>query len=143
MRNLKIRNIIKIIFLTLIPVIYLLVHPSLLTLCGENYTCQDALTYGLDVPVVFVPLFIGLTLIFVIFFSESVFKKWKKFVLYAIPIMLIWIFVTPMNSDCNPILFCYDRTFVVFVSGFLYVVSSLVVIIRVASLEKKSLVTPK
>ncbi len=143
MTNIKLRNFSITVLLAVLPILYSYFYKNILSLCGSSDKCQDFIAYNFNSTMLVTPLFLAVIFLTLLFFSVSIYKKWRKFAFYVIPLMLLWIFLTPVDPSCDRISICYDRSFVVFVSGFLYVVSSLVVIIRVASLEKKSLVTPK
>jgi hypothetical protein len=59
--------------------------------------------------------------VFILFFSEQVFKIWRKFSYFTVPLMILCIVLTKTKefAGCGMSL-CIDRTFVIFFSGILY-----------------------
>ena len=118
--------ILIIVLLLLFPSLYyLLVRYSLV--CRNSIICQNFILYELTPSVLFIPLFISASLLFVIFFSEKVFKIFKKFIIFAVPLMLLLIIITKSDPLSCGMFLCVNRTFVVFLSGGLYLFISIVI----------------
>ena len=95
----------------------------------NNYTCSTWFFDELIPFSVITPLFISASLLFIIFFSERIFNIWKKFAVFAVPIMLFLILITKQNPpECGG-MFCINQTFVIFFTGILYLVVSILVTI--------------
>ncbi len=92
-----------------------------------SYSCLDSLFQESYVPFLFTPLFLLASSLFVLFFSERVFKVWKMFSFFAIPIMIIWVALTNANPAQCSIFLCINRTFVVFFSGILYFILTVLI----------------
>ena len=106
---------------------------------SNNYSCSTWVFNELIPLIVYTPLFISASLIFLIIFSERVFKIWKKFAMLAIPLMLIGILSVEVSPVACGNLICVNRTFMIFFTGYLYLVLSiLATIISAVYLKSKS-----
>jgi hypothetical protein len=114
--------IIIALFLVSISFLFFIYNESIKN-CVQvgSYSCFDSLLEESFVPFIYTPLFLVISSIFILFFSERVFGIWKKFSYFAVPIMILWIALTKTTefAGCG-MFFCIDRTFVVFFSGTLY-----------------------
>lgn len=93
----------------------------------NDYSCSTLFFDELIPMFVLTPLFISAPLLFVIFFSERVFNVWKKFAIFAIPLMLIGILLIKVTPNECDMMFCVDRTFMIYFSGILYLILSILV----------------
>ena len=91
----------------------------------NNYTCESWIFDELIPFLVFTPLVISASLLLNLIFSEKVFNIWKKFAIAATPLMIIGILLVKVNPVACGVLFCIDRTFMIFLSGIIYSTLSL------------------
>lgn len=91
------------------------------------YSCFDFILDERYILFILTPLFISASLLFVIFFSERVFSVWKKFAFFAIPLMLVGILLIKVTPNECDMMFCVDRTFMIYFSGILYLILSILV----------------
>ncbi len=123
--NYRKKILILILSLVLISVLcFLIVKYSLI--CNNSISCENYFTYGLKPVFLMTPLFISASLLVVVIFSEHVFNVWKKMSIFLIPIMLFLIFITEAHGPCGMFL-CEDRQSVVIISGYLYIIISILV----------------
>ena len=96
--------------------------------CNNSHTYSCSNTFFNELISVFVatPLFISASLLFLIIFSERVFKVWKKFAMVAIPLMLIGILSVEVSPVACGNLICVNRTFMIFFTGYLYLILSVI-----------------
>jgi hypothetical protein len=90
----------------------------------NSYSCHDFLFGERYILFIFTPLFISASLLFQLIFSERVFNVWKKFAMVAIPLMIIGILLVKVDPIACGNLICVDRTFMIFLTGILYLVLS-------------------
>ena len=95
----------------------------------NDYTCSSWVFDNMIPFIVFTPLIISASLLFTLIFSERVFNVWRKFAIFAIPIMIIGILLVKVDPIACGNLICVDRTFMIFFTGILYSILSIIVII--------------
>jgi len=121
------KNILKLlIFLILVSVISYFDFWSYI-FCRGSYSCEDILLYKLNSFFIFTPLFISVSLLPLFIFSGKVWGVWKKFALVAVPLMLVWIFATGSPAGGCGNFICMNRTFVIFLSGGLFLILSIII----------------
>lgn len=98
----------------------------------NNYTCSTWIFNELIPLLVYTPLFISTSLLFQLIFSERVFNIWKKFAMVAIPLMIIGILLVKVDPIACGNLICIDRTFMIFLTGILYLIFSVLTTIITA-----------
>ena len=121
------------LLITLLTFVYVIANNGIVC---NSYSCFDFLFNEKYVLFIFTPLFVSVSLLFVIFFSEQVFGIWKKFAMFAIPLMLIGILLIKVNPMECGVLICVNRTFMIFFSGILYLILSFLVTIISAIILK-------
>src|SRR3989344_3046175 len=73
-------------------------------LCQYNeISCINLYSEGLAQPLILGMLALVITLIALLFIRQEVFKAWSKFALVAIPLAVIWIALTPVQSGSGAI----------------------------------------
>lgn len=95
----------------------------------NSYSCYDFLFGEKYIFYFFTPLFISASLLFALIFSERVFNVWKKFAMIAIPIMIIGILLVKVSPIACGVLICVDRTFMIFLSGIMYSILSILTLV--------------
>ncbi len=93
----------------------------------NNYSCGTIFFDELIPMFILTPLFISASLLFIVFFSKKVFDVWKKFAVFAIPLMLIGILLIKVTPNECDLMFCVDRTFMIYFSGILYLILSVLI----------------
>ena len=93
----------------------------------NSYSCGGFIFNEFIPMLILTPLSVVASLLFVLFFSERVFSVWKKFALFAIPLMLIGILLVKVTPDECDMMFCVNRTFMIYFSGILYLILSILV----------------
>lgn len=94
----------------------------------NNYLCNSWFFEELVSAFIAIPLFVSASLLYLIIFSERVFNVWKKFAIVAIPLMILAIFITRVDPRECGVLLCVDRTFMIFFSGIVYLILSIITI---------------
>jgi len=97
----------KAIVITLCVVVvgYIISNPLVLHLCKETYVfngiigCSDESIKTLGSPLLIFSLFVLLTNVVVAFLPEKFFFSWLKFALWAVPIAVVLIWLTPVYSS--------------------------------------------
>lgn len=98
----------------------------------NSYSCSTFFFNELVSVFVATPLFISAALLFQFIFSERVFNVWKKFAMGAIPLMIIGILLVKVDPIACGNLICIDRTFMIFLTGILYLIFSFLTTIIIA-----------
>src|SRR3989344_3578725 len=105
MRN-KNAKYLLIASVVLIVIGYFIFNPQYLGSCepNQNGYCRIELSRSLGEPLVLASL-VGLfpVSLILMFIKEEVFKTWSKFAMVAIPLAVIWIALTPVQSSSGAI----------------------------------------
>lgn len=129
---------VKILFiLSLIGVVvgFAFAIPEKFGICDEieRFTCIRPLTENIAQPLVLGVGAILLTSLILLFTPERVFRAWKKFAVWAIPLGAILIIITPVQ--CGAALgLCFDKEIVTWLVSGAYLLISMF-IIAVAALH--------
>ncbi len=94
---------------------------------SHTYSCSNMFFNELVSIFIGTPLFISASLLFLVIFSERVFKVWKKFAVVAIPLMLIGILSVEVSPVACGNLICVNRTFMIFFTGYIYLALSVLI----------------
>ena len=90
------------------------------------YSCSTFFFNELASVFIATPLFVSASLLFTLIFSENVFKMWKKFAMITVPLMVIGILLVKVNPIACGNLICIDRTFMIFLTGIIYLILSFI-----------------
>lgn len=127
--NYRKKILVLILILILIPIFTIINVYFNHDITCNSYSCYDFLFGEKYVFYFFTPLFISASLLLTLIFSEKIFKIWRKFAIVAVPIMIISILLVKVSPLACGNLICIDRTFMIFLSGIVYSIISLLVLI--------------
>jgi len=117
----------------------ILTAPEHVGLCGEyKYSCQDVLG-AIGQPVGLLSLSLIIISIILFFTKEQVFKIWKRFAVWFLPIILFFILITP--AGCGGLLGAgclFDKEIATMTfSGLFFIISLLIITIKSISLRNQ------
>ncbi len=123
MKNKNFLPIVLSAVLFLIAVIFLLPCDS-----SRNFVCQGKYGESLGQPLALGSVSFFLISIILLFVKKEVFVLWSKFALVAIPLLVLWIILTPVT--CGAALgVCLDKELVSWYASISFLIISLIIII--------------
>lgn len=118
-----------------IAVGYVISHPLVFNLCSNMYQfnnypgCSDDSIKSLGLPLFFFALYFLPLAIVLAFVPRNIFNSWLKLALWAIPLSIIFIAVTPVNSNAFMDFFPFYRDDAARLAAEVFTAISLVLII--------------
>jgi len=111
-------------------------------LCQYNeISCVNLYSEGLAQPLILGMLAVAITLIILLFIRQEVFKTWSRFAIVAIPLAVIWIALTPVQSSSGGTFglgIAETRESVTWIASIAFLVISLIIILFKSSRAKKT-----
>ena len=106
--------------------------------CSSLYECGRILIFGAPYQYFILPI-LGyfFSLIPLLFLKQAVYYTWRKFALWALPIIALVIITAPVYPQGNFFTFGYDREVVAMYSSALFLIISYLLILTKALKERK------
>lgn len=113
-------------------VVLLLLLSILVYVLGDVILLVDQYRYvyglALGKPLTTFMPFVALVFMVVLIFSAKIIKSWLKVITLLVPLFLFWIFLTPVYCQAS-LGICLDRILVSWISGVLFLVLNLAIIV--------------